>query len=103
MVSLHLEVDPTATFMMKPCRFIRSDILGPLKVMIDQLVSDGVLIPNISCIHASPLVIVYKKEEGIKMTVDYREVNQFLKVSANQLPYQDAFSAARRSSILCKG
>ena len=23
------------------------------------------------------------------MVVDYREVNQFLKVSANQLPYQD--------------
>ena len=54
MVSLHLEVDPNATFMMKPCRFIRSDILGPFKVMIDQFVSDGVLIPNISFIHASP-------------------------------------------------
>jgi hypothetical protein len=87
--SLHLEVDPNATFRMQPCRFIRSDILGPLKVMIDQFVSEGVLIPDISCSHASPLVIVHKKEGGIRMAVDYREVNQFLKVSANQLPYQD--------------
>ena len=39
--------------------------------------------------HASPLVIVYKKEGGIRMAVDYREVNQYLHVSANQLPYQD--------------
>ena len=30
-----------------------------------------------------------KKEGGIRMAVNYREVNQFLKVSANQLPYQD--------------
>ena len=62
---------------------IRSDILGPLKVMIDQFLSEGVLIPDISCSHASPLVIVHKKEGGIRMAVDYREVNQFLRVSAN--------------------
>ena len=47
------------------------------------------LIPDISCSHASPLVIVHKKEERIQMVVDYREVNQFLRVSANQLPSQD--------------
>ena len=28
-------------------------------------------------------------EGGIRMAVDYREVNQFLRVSANQLRYQD--------------
>ena len=32
---------------------------------------------------------MHKKEGGIRMAVDYREVNQFLRVSANQLPYQD--------------
>ena len=79
--SLHLEVDPNATFRMHPCRFIKSDILGPLKVMIDH--------PDISCSHASPLVIVHKKEGVIRLSVDYCEVNQFLRVSANQLPYQD--------------
>ena len=52
-------------------------------------VSEGVLIPDISCSHASPLVIVYKKGGGIRMAVDYREVNQFSRVSANQLPYHD--------------
>ena len=44
---------------------------------------------DISCSHASPLVIVHKKEGGIRMAVNYREVNQFLQTSANQLPYQD--------------
>ena len=61
--SLHLEVDSNAKFRMHPCWFIRGDILGPLKVMIDQLVSEGVLIPDISSSHASSLVIVHKKEE----------------------------------------
>ena len=42
-------------------------------------------IPDIFCSHASPLVIVHNKEGGIRMAVDY----QFLRVSANQLLYQD--------------
>ena len=75
--SLHLEIDTNATFRMQPCRFIRSDILGPLKVKIDQFVTEGVLIPDISFSHASPLVIVHKKEGGIRMAVGYREVNQY--------------------------
>ena len=49
----------------------------------------GMLIPDSSCSHASPLVVVHKNEEGIRMAVDYGEVNQFLRVSANQFPYQD--------------
>ena len=53
------------------CSFISSDSLGPLKTLIDQHVSEGVLIPDISCTYASPLVIVYKKESGIRMEVDY--------------------------------
>ena len=47
--SLHLEVDPLAQFRMQPCRFIRSDILVPLKALIDQFVRDGVLVLDISC------------------------------------------------------
>ena len=69
--SQHPENDPNATFRMQPCWFIRSNILGSLKVMIDQFVSEGVLIPDISCSHASPLVIVHKKEAGIRMAIDY--------------------------------
>jgi len=58
--SLHLEVDPLTQFRMQPCQFIRSDILGPLKAL-DQFLSEGVLISDISCTHASPLVMVHKE------------------------------------------
>ena len=78
-----------AQFRLQPCRFIRSDVLGSLKALIDQFVSKGVLISDISCTHASPLVIVHKKEGRNRMAVDYREVNQYLRVSANQRPYLD--------------
>ena len=70
-----MEMDAPAQFRMQPCRLIRSDILGPLKTLFDQFVSERVLIPGISCTHASPLVIVHKKEGGIRMEVNYREVN----------------------------
>ena len=39
----------------------------------------------------SPLVIVNKKDGGIRMIVDYREVNMRLEITANQLPYQPTF------------
>ena len=58
-------------------------------MMIDQFVREDMLIPDISCSHTSPLVIVHNKEGVMRMAVDYREVSQFLRVSANQLPYQD--------------
>ena len=73
--SLHLEVDPLAQLRIQPCHFIMSNILVPLKALIDQFVSEGILVSDISCTHASPLVIVHKKEGGIRMVVDYREVN----------------------------
>ena len=53
--------------------------------MLDQFVSDGVLIPDSSCDFASPLVIVNKKDGGIRMAVDYREVNMQLEATVNQL------------------
>ena len=55
--------------------------------MIDQFVSEGVLIPEISYSHASPLVIVHEIRGVIRTGVDCREVNQFLRVSANQIHY----------------
>ena len=58
--SLNLEVDTLAQFRMQPCRFLRSNILRPLKVLIDQFVSEGVLVSDISCTHASPFVIFHK-------------------------------------------
>jgi len=59
--SLHLSIDPGANFRMQPRRFIRNDTSVPLKTMIDQYVSDGVLVPDILCSHS--LVIVHEKED----------------------------------------
>jgi len=70
----------------------RSDIfkmLGPLKALIDQFISDGVVIPNISCTHVIPLVIVHKKEGKIQVAVNYRE-SQSVPACINQLSHQDA-------------
>ena len=50
--------------------------MRPFKEMIDQFVSEGVLVSDNSCDFASPLVIVNKKDGGIRMAVDYREVNK---------------------------
>ena len=70
---------------MQPCRFVREGTQRPLKELLDQFVSEGVLIPDN---FAGPLVIVQKKEGGICMAVDYREVNLHLDGTANQIPYQ---------------
>ena len=58
---LVLSVDPNAHFNMQPCRFVRKDILISLRGLIDQFVSEGVLVPDSNFSHASPLVIVPKK------------------------------------------
>ena len=58
--------------------------------MLDQYVSEGVLISDSSCDFASHLVIVSKYDGGIRIDVDYREVNMQLEATANQLPYQPA-------------
>ena len=59
-------------------RFIRDGILTPLNTMLDQFVSEGVLISDSSSDFASPLVIVNQNDGGIRMAVDYREVTMQL-------------------------
>ena len=81
---LKLKVHPSASFRMQPCRFIRDGILKPLKTMLDQFVCESVLISNSSYDFASPLVIVNKRDDGIRMAVDYREANMQLEATANQ-------------------
>jgi len=56
--------------------------------MLDQFVSERVLIPDSSCDFGSPLVFVNKKDDGIRMAVDYLEVNMQLESTENQFPYQ---------------
>ena len=60
--------------------------MRPLKEMINQFVSEGVL--TILAVLVLVLVIVNKKDGGIRMAVDYREVNMQLESTVNQLPYQ---------------
>ena len=73
---------------MPPCQFVKEGIMRPPKEMIDQFVSEGVLVPDNSCDFASPLAILNKKHGGIRMAVDYREINMQLESTANQLPNQ---------------
>ena len=80
-----IEVD--AQFRIQPCLFIRSDVWIHWKHWLISLWEGG-RIPDILCTHASPLVIVHQKEGRVRMAVDYREV-KYLRVSANQLLYQD--------------
>ena len=62
--------------------------MRPLRELLDQFVSDGVLVQDNSCDFASPLVIVNMKDGGIRMAVAYREVHMHLETTENQLPYQ---------------
>ena len=80
---LKLKVNPAATIRMQPCRFVREGIMRPLKDLLDQFVSEGVQIQDDNCDFTSPQVIVNKKDGGIRMAVDYREVNMQLETTAN--------------------
>ena len=88
MEPLKSKVNPAAQFRMQPSRFVRERILRPLKEMLNQFVSEGVLASDNSCNFDSPLLIVNKKDGGIRMAVFYREVNLQLETTSNQLPYQ---------------
>jgi hypothetical protein len=85
---LNLRVRDQATFKMQPCRFVRPSLLEELKKLIDKFVADGVMVKDDDCPFASPLVVVQKKDGGIRLAVDYREVNLQLNTTANMLPYQ---------------
>ena len=47
-VTPKLKDHPAANFQMQPCRF-RDGISKPLKIMLDQFVTEGVQIPGNSC------------------------------------------------------
>jgi hypothetical protein len=61
--------------------------------MVDQFVIDGIMVKDENCEFARPLVVVHKKDGGIRMAVDYREVNLQLDTTANMLPYQSMLFA----------
>ena len=84
MEALNLKFSPAAQFRMLLCRFVREGSLRLLKELLNQFVSEGVLFSDYSCDVASPLVIVNNKDAGIRMAVDYREVNMQLETITNQ-------------------
>jgi hypothetical protein len=84
-VPLKLHIQPKATFWIQPSRFVKDSILSPLTVLIDQFVEENVLVADHNRAFAGPLVVVHKKDGGIRMAVDYREVNQQLDTTANQI------------------
>ena len=65
---LKLKVRPAASFWMQPWSFFWD---GTLKTMLDQFVSERVLILDSSCDFASPLVNVNSKGGRICMSMDY--------------------------------
>jgi hypothetical protein len=85
---MDIELKEEVSLRMQPCRFVRSPVLEQLRELIDQFESQGVLVRDASCEFASPLVIVPKPDGSIRMAVDYREVNTFIRGTANQLPFQ---------------
>ena len=99
--SLRLEVDFYAQFRMQPCRFIRSDILGPLKALIDQFI--GVLIPEISCTYASLLVVVHKRRIGFGwQSIMGRSTNTCVYQPTNYPAEICCFSSSGDSNIMPK-
>ena len=67
---------------MQPCRFIRDEILKPLKTILLK----GYLFRTHLVILRVLWSLSTKKNGGVRMTVDYREVNMQLETTANQLP-----------------
>jgi hypothetical protein len=50
---LELQVQRGSTFRMQPCRYVRGDVLTPLKKMIDQFESEGVMVRQLMYIRKS--------------------------------------------------
>ena len=83
MEPLKFKVNPAAQFRMQPCQFVREIIHRPLK---DCWINSFLKVfwsVTILAILPPPLVIVNNKEGGIRMAVDYREVNLQLETTAN--------------------
>ena len=77
---------------MQPCLFVTDGIMYLLEIL-DQFVSEmySYPVPDNSCEFASN-----KKDGGVRMAVNYREVKMQLELIANRLPYQP-------SSFQCLG
>ena len=62
-------------------------VSSPLKEMLDHFISEGVLVRDNCCDFSSPLVFFNKKDGGIRMEVDYTEVDLQFIISFHIIPY----------------
>jgi hypothetical protein len=85
---MDIQLKPNCSIKMQPARFINKEIMSKVKDELDRLESWGVLQKIDDAAIASPLVIVRKSDGNIRLAVDYRELNQCIIPSANQLPLQ---------------
>jgi hypothetical protein len=91
--SIGLLVDPL-TVSLKPgtslskqtVRYLAPDIMLQLKLELERLQREGILVPCNTAIGCSPLVIVPKPDGNIRMAVDYRELNTIIESFAGNIP-----------------
>jgi hypothetical protein len=86
---MDIELKPNCTVKMQPSRFINSDLLKKVKKELDRLESWGVIEKIDDASIASPLVVVKKPDNEIRLAVDYQELNRCIVNTANQLPMQE--------------
>ena len=85
---MDIELKPGCSVKMQPSRFINKDLLTKVKTELDRLEQWGVIEKVEYAEVASPLVVVKKADGNIRLASDYRELNQCIVNTANQLPMQ---------------
>ena len=91
--SIGLLVDPL-TVSLKPgtslakqtVRYLAPNIMLQLKLELERLQREGILVPCNTAIGCSPLVIVPKPDGNIRMAVDYRQLNTIIEDFAGNIP-----------------
>jgi len=85
---MDIELKPNCSVKMQPSRFINKELVEKVKAELDRLETWGVIEKIDDAEIASPLVVVKKPDGGIRLATDYRELNDCIVNTANQLPMQ---------------
>eukprot|EP00595_Chromulina_sp_UTEXLB2642_P002028 CAMPEP_0196762882 /NCGR_PEP_ID=MMETSP1095-20130614/3014_1 /TAXON_ID=96789 ORGANISM="Chromulina nebulosa, Strain UTEXLB2642" /NCGR_SAMPLE_ID=MMETSP1095 /ASSEMBLY_ACC=CAM_ASM_000446 /LENGTH=1512 /DNA_ID=CAMNT_0042114961 /DNA_START=95 /DNA_END=4633 /DNA_ORIENTATION=- len=88
---MEIKLKPGAQFKTQPCRYISPKLLKKVKAEIDKLVKMGILVRAGVTPVASPLVVVPKPDDEIRLAVDFRQLNENIIPVSNQLPYMKTF------------
>ena len=68
------------------CLYLAPALLSKLKVEIDRMVDEGILVPTDTAKVSSPLVIVPKPDGSIRVAVDYRQLNDNIEPYPGNVP-----------------